>query len=287
MRLRQLARKLEVNPNRLLEILHENGHTVENDPNVKLSDEHEELINNTIAPRKKSTPIVVDVVREYVVQEKVVREDVVLAEEIALTPSPEKKIVPKKIKLEEPKNEKVEAPNVYSLEKEMEEKTKDVELIKAPKLKLDGLKVIGMIELPKPKLVKAEKAPEELPEQKSKTTRVSATADRKREPVRKPRPSPLELERRRNEKESRLKREAEEKHLKELKEQHYKENVLAKQKAQAAKKKKKATKVIETPKVSSTPKVAIKKPQKRPAPIQKRSILGRIWAWLNGANDQY
>jgi hypothetical protein len=278
MRLRQLARKLEVNPNRLLEILHENGHKVDNDPNLKLTEEQEVLINS-IFPSKKS--VVVEEIEETQVETIDVQGEV--------APAPKKKVLPKKIELKEPKVKKVEAPKVYSIEKDMEEKTKDVELIKAPKLKLDGLKVVGKIDLPAPKQkpVKEEKVVDEQLEEQPKTKRESKTTDRKRQAVRKPRPSSLELERRRTEREARLKREAEEKHIKELKEKHYKENVLAKQQAQAGQKKKKIAKPLPNNNVVTEVKAPYKKSKQVQKPAKKKSVLGRFWAWLNGAYDNY
>jgi hypothetical protein len=276
MRLRQLARKLEVSPNRLLEILSENGHTIENDPNFKLTEEQEQLINSRIAPKKVE---VIEVVEEA-------QKEVELEEE---APTPKKKTVPKKIELKEPNVKKAEAPKIYSLEKEIEEKTKDIELIKAPKLKLDGLKVLGKIDLPTPKqkAVKEEKEAEDKVTDTPKARRTNTTTDRKRQPERKPRPNSLELERRRIEREAKQKREAEEKHLKALKEKHYKETVLAKQKANAAKKNKKAAQPLTPKAVIDEPKVNKPKAQKAQKLVKKKSALGRFWAWLNGAYDNH
>lgn len=276
MRLRQLARKLEVNPNRLLEILSENGHKIENDPNFKLTEEQEQLINSRITPKKVDSIEVSEDVQNEVELEKA-------------TPSPKKKTLPKKIELKEPKTKKVEAPKIYSLEKEIEEKTKDIELIKAPKLKLDGLKVVGKIDLPAPKQkpVKEEKEEGEKITDVPKVRRNNAPTDRKRQSERKPQPNSLELERRRVEREAKQKREAEEKHLKALKEKHYKETVLAKQKANAAKKKKKAAEPLVSKVAIEAPRMIKPKTQKAQKVVKKKTVLGRFWAWLNGAYDNY
>ncbi|MFT6827475.1 MAG: hypothetical protein ACI9Z3_001097 [Roseivirga sp.] len=277
MRLRQLARKLEISPNRLLEILSENGHTVENDPNFKLTEEQEQLINSRIAPKQV---VVIEVIKEE--QKEIEVEEVV-------PPAPKKKTPPKKIELKEPEIKKVETPKIYSLEKEIEEKTKDIELIKAPKLKLDGLKVLGKIDLPAPKQkpVKEEKEAEAKVKDTPIVRRNNTTSDRKLQPERKPRPNSLELERRRTEREAKQKREAEEKHLKALKEKHYKETVLANQKANAVKKKKKATQPLTPKVVIEEPKVNKPKTQKTQKVVKKKTALGRFWAWLNGAYDNY
>uniref|UniRef100_UPI004048C943 hypothetical protein n=1 Tax=Roseivirga sp. TaxID=1964215 RepID=UPI004048C943 len=275
MRLRQLARKLEVNPNRLLEILSENGHTIENDPNFKLTEEQEQLIASRIAPKKVE---VIEIVEEATKEVETI--------ELEEAPASKKKAVPKKIELKEPKVKKVDPPKIYSLEKEIEEKTKDIELIKAPKLKLDGLKVLGKIDLPAPKQkpVKEEKQADDKISDLPKPRRNNISEDLKRQPERKPRPNSIELERRRIEREAKQKREAEEKHLKALKEKHYRETVLAKQKANAAKKKKKAAEPLVTQGVIEAPKKIKPKTQKI---VKKKTALGRFWAWLNGAYDNY
>ncbi|PIQ49161.1 MAG: hypothetical protein COW03_06375 [Cytophagales bacterium CG12_big_fil_rev_8_21_14_0_65_40_12] len=276
MRLRQLARKLDVNPSRLLDILSENGHSIENDPNFKLTEEQEQLITTRIASKKVE---IIEVIEEA-------PKEVELEEEV---PTPKKKVLPKKIELKEPKVKKVEAPKIYSLEKEIEEKTKDIELIKAPKLKLDGLKVLGKIDLPAPKQkpVKEEKEAEDKAKDVPKARRNNISEDRKPQPERKPRPNSIELERRRIEREAKQKREAEEKHLKALKEKHYKETVLAKQKANAAKKKKKSAQPLTPKAVTEEPKINKPKAQKAQKVVKKKTVLGRFWAWLNGAYDNY
>lgn len=276
MRLRQLARKLDVNPSRLLDILSENGHSIENDPNFKLTEEQELLINNQIAPKKSKVEATVQEVSKEEIQEE------------APAPAPKKKVLPKKIELKAPKP-KAESPKIYSLEKEIEEKTKDIELIKAPKLKLDGLKVLGKIDLPAPKQkpVKEEKEAEDKAKDIPKARRNNISEDRKRQSEGKQRPSSLELEKRRQERKAKQKREAEEKHLKALKEKHYKETVLAKQKANVAKKKKKAAEPMVSKVAIEAPRMSKPKTQKAQKVVKKKTVLGRFWAWLNGAYDNY
>tara|TARA_R110001592_G_scaffold138338_2_gene357269 strand:- start:2926 stop:3804 length:879 start_codon:yes stop_codon:yes gene_type:complete len=292
MRLRQLARKLQVQPKQLIGILSKNGHEIENDPNFKLTEEQESLILSIVPMPKepiepKAAPIqkeVVEVVEaieaplEVVEEVETPTEEIVTPEAVEEAPKEETKTV----KLEEVK----EAPKVYSLEKEAQEKHKDVELIKAPKLELEGLKILGKIDLPEPK-VKEKAKPEEAEEttekpqaRKATQNRSTPTHDRKRENQR-TRPTTLELERRKAEKEAKQKKLAEENRIKALKEKRYKEKVQAKTKTPVPKKKK--TKP-EAAQATEQLKKAAKAPVKKQAP---KKGLRRLWAWLNGELDKH
>jgi len=285
MRLRQLARKLQVQPKQLIAVLAENGHEIENDPNFKLTETQEELILKTIpAPEGKSVESPEEDVIEAIEVPKAVVEELETPTEEIITPEP----IQEEAKPEQPKPIKAEeAPKVYSLEKEEQEKHKDVELIKAPKLKLEGLKVLGKIDLPAPK-VKEKEAPEES-EEKTEEPRQPRTSqnreinrqDRNREKLR-PRPNSLEAERRRAEQEAKRKKLAEEKRLKAIKEKHYKENVQAKIKAGPTKKKK--TKPELSVPTNQKTQTAKKPAVKKEAP---KKGLRRLWAWLNGELDKH
>ncbi|WP_323756424.1 hypothetical protein [Roseivirga sp.] len=289
MRLRQLARKLQVQPKQLIGILSKNGHEIENDPNFKLTEEQENLIlsivpvpeapieSKVVTPKKEAVKVV-----EAIEEPLEVVEEVEIPTEEVLTPEVVEEAPKAKPKTKAPE----EAPKVYSLEKEAQEKHKDVELIKAPKLELEGLKILGKIDLPEPKVkektkpVEAEETTEKPQTRKATQNRSNPTHDRKRENQR-TRPTALELERRKAEKEARQKKLAEEKRIKALKEKHYKENVQAKLKATAAKKKKQKS---ETNQAIEQPKKATKVPVKKQAP---KKGLRRLWAWLNGKLDKY
>lgn len=288
MRLRQLARKLQVQPKYLIGILSKNGHEIENDPNYKLTEEQESLIlsivpmpkpsieSNAVARPKAEIEVV-----EAVEDPLEVTEEIETPTEEVITPNTVKE-APKTVEQKEP----TETPKVYSLEKEAQEKHKDAELIKAPKLKLEGLKVLGKIDLPEPK-VKEKAKPEETKEaaekpkqRNTKQNRNTPTHDRKRQNQRS-RPNSVELERRKAEEEAKRKKLAEEKRIKALKEKHYKEKVQAKLKATAPKKKKSKT---ATAQATEQPKKIAKTPIKKQAP---KKGLRRLWAWLNGELDKY
>ena len=282
MRLRQLARKLQVQPKQLIAVLSKNGHEIENDPNFKLTEAQEALILKTIPlPEDENIELAKEAVIEAVEVPKEVVEEVETPTEEIVTPKP---------KVEAPKEKKPaktkEVPKVYSLEKEEQEKHKDVELIKAPKLKLEGLKVLGKIDLPEPK-VKEKTTTPETDENKEKGTqrkaahnRTNNRQDRKRQHQRS-RPNSVELERRKAEKEAKQKKQAEEKRLKELKAKHYKETVQAKLKAQNPKKKK--TQVAE----NKAPTTSTKPSKHKPQAQKPKKGLRKLWAWLNGELDKF
>ncbi|MGW8123937.1 hypothetical protein ACV07N_14860 [Roseivirga echinicomitans] len=291
MRLRQLARKLQVQPKYLIGILSQNGHEIENDPNFKLTEVQESLILSIVPMPKESSEAKVAPQKEKAEVVEAIETVMEVIEEVAL---PTEEVV-KPEAVEEAQNEapktekpeiKKEAPKVYSLEKEAQEKHKDVELIKAPKLQLEGLKVLGKIDLPEPKVKEkakvetAEEATEKPQARKATQNRSTPTHDRKRENQR-TRPNSLELERRKVEKEAKQKKLAEEKRIKALKEKRYKEKVKAKTKTPTPKKKKtkpEATQAIEQPKKVAKASVQKQAPKKG---------LRRLWAWLNGELDKY
>ena len=55
MRLRQLARKLGVQPEKIVNLLAENGHVLENEANSKLTDEQEALALSHWSPQPEAS----------------------------------------------------------------------------------------------------------------------------------------------------------------------------------------------------------------------------------------
>ncbi len=172
--------------------------------------------------------------------------------------------------------------------------TKEVEIIRAPKIKLDGLKVVGKIELPeKPKKNKENPSEENIhqdaedPPKKKVTETKTKEKQRQRKDrspqkykkgrYRKPkREETYEEKLKRLEREKIRRQKAREKQLREKKRQHYLKVLQAKQASAEAKpkkpKKRKDTAVEE-----------IVAPRKK---IYKNP-LRRFWAWLNGEFDEY
>ena len=124
MRLGQLSRKLSVRTGDIVEFLFKNGIQIESDSNARLEDEHVTLITQHFAPA--------------------------LLEE-TLTDAP-----PESDGLEKDPTEDSEVSSPFSVEptetpkQELEEEIQDT-VIKAPKIELSGLKILGKIDLPEPK----------------------------------------------------------------------------------------------------------------------------------------
>lgn len=290
MRLRQLARKLDVNPNRILEILSENSYEVQNDPNLKLTEDQEVIVV------QKLQPAVLHEESKTEIQTGPQQEELPLKEgkgtqmneslQSAQSIEPTEKPLPRKIEL--PETKKREKPAIYTLEKEVEAQSKDLELIKAPKVKLDGLKVLGKIDLPEPKSKAKEKEETQEEESKLKTekptrNRRKSLDSRRKTNQHKPRLNPVEYERLKAEKEAKKLKEKRLKEIKLKKEQHYKEKVQAKVQAKTIRKK---PKPMVKP-VSESVNVKGDIPKTLKQSYNKPKGLKRLWAWLNGKYDQY
>ena len=145
----------------------------------------------------------------------------------------------------------------------------DITLIKAPKKELEGLKVIGKIDLPEPKPKKEDKALEN-------ETETEGVQKRKRRPKRNEL-SPEEKEERRlrakrkkeayEARQEKKRQEEEARRLKERKKAHYEQKI-------------KKSKAPQVNKRSSTEK--IREPEVEPIHQEKRpkTALGRFWAWF-------
>lgn len=168
------------------------------------------------------------------------------------------------------------------------EPTEKRDLIKAPKLNLPGLTVVGKIDLPEPKAKEEEKPEDQVDTESAKpksdedpdALKVITEKDlrrergqqrarprRKQRPKRKPNVNPVELERRKAQKEAerqkRLKLEAE----KERKRQHYEKTV---QKAP-----------IKTDKRKPEPQKPTIEQKESVEPKQSKNIIARFWRWLD------
>ena len=282
MRLRQMARKLEINPDKIINLLAESGHSLENEANGKLTaeqvviveshyasmDELGDLIEISVEPE----PLEEEVVEE-IIEEVPVELEVPIGPPSDVTSQVSEAIVEERIEVVEP------LPTVR-LFKAVEEPADDpnIELIKAPVVKLEGLKVVGKIDLPEPKEVKiVEKPVEPKPETRLKIK----PASRIRNAVKGQHENPVERERLRQEKIAARKKRDHEQKLKELKRENYIKQIKAKNTAPKAIKKKK----VETPVIiTSAPVLGQNKTQPT---VNKPNKLRRLWGWLNGEYDNY
>lgn len=315
MRLRQLARKMGVQPEKILEVLSENGHVLENEANSKLTDEQVALATETFGPieapeQETETSSIESIASIEVVEEKPVlvepfievetrpekpveesieeesTEDISFGPPAHATSQPseasvkEEKPLPKKIQLEPERK-------VFRAYEE-DEALAEAELIETETPKLEGLKVLGKIELPEPKKPepKKEEEEEEKNERSNNRNRNGRSQNgRGRKGNRsKERLNPVEYERRKAERIAQKKKKEAEQKLKEKKREHYLSTV--KTKTAPAKKKKES---IEE-EIAPLPINGMSRPEpqkKKPAGPKRKKGLRKLWAWLNGEYDKF
>jgi hypothetical protein len=212
MRLGQLARKLAVKPAEIVEFLLTKQIQAEEGINTRLEDDHISLIIQHFAP---------SMTLETVVAEPVVQDEPAVIESL---PAPEPVIA---------ESEPVVEVDTTVGQSEEEK----IALIKASKVELPGLKVLGKIELPDPAKKKPAQpegegteaaAADPSPVEESAVEKKTSRPERKRNtPPRterkdqRPRKNPVALQREREEQEAAKKREEEAELAKQRKTQHY------------------------------------------------------------------
>lgn len=189
MRLGQLARKLALRTTDLVTFLHQHSISIDPGNNTRLEDSHVKLIIHHFAPE-----LTEDKITEALVEPDPVEPEVVaMPEPAAPTPVPQAEAV-------------TELP----------------ETIKAPKIELAGLKVLGKIELPEPK--KKEPKPETKPQPEVPRKTLNNRRDRQASV---PRKNPISIQREQEKREAEAKRQLELEKLKEKKALHYQRKVKA------------------------------------------------------------
>lgn len=206
MRLGQLARKLSVTPSQVSDYFASISVPIDPHTNARVPDAHLAQVIEHFAPgRLKEILAVADEPATTLNTPEIVEDMPVEAEAEPAAPAP----LETQTEVSEP------APGPHELP----------EVIKAPKVELSGLKVLGKIDLPEPK--KKEPAPEEVaaPAEgevaRPAQERRRPPFERKPQRPQKPRKNPVALQREREEAEARRKREEELKKQKERKAQHY------------------------------------------------------------------
>ena len=270
MRLGQTARLLKVNPADIVEALKAEFREVNNHPNVKITYEELtflkskfEFVEESEASAEAPEQAIAEPVAEAPVETEV--------EEAAPEPiATEAEATPKFVESLRPK--------VITLEKEFDERKENLDSFKAEKPQLEGLKVLGKIDIPEP--VKKEPKPEN--EQKEERPKRNGQRRNQRGGKRNDRRNrnltPAE-ERERAERIALRKKVEEEKRQKELKRKHYEENVAAKVAKPKRKKKKKL--VLQHQQEEQRQQNGQSKPQRSSNPI------ARFWKWLNGGYDSF
>lgn len=247
MRLGQLARKLAIRPSQIVDFLSTHQIYLEEGSNAKLYDEHVDRIVQHFAP---------DRINE-------------IAADIRVEEAAEKKEAP--IEVAEPATDS-ENLKTEILEPDSDLEQERPEVIKAPKLELAGLKVLGKIELIEPK--KKEKPvadvgveePKSETEEKGRSDRRQVPLKPKREATQQPWRNPIALQREREARESEeLKKEAAERE-KERRKEHYLKRVKVGQPTKPAR-------IFDEP-------VEVHINQKQE--VRPLGLWGRFMRWLNG-----
>ena len=132
MRLGQLARKISIRQSDMVDFLVKSGVSIVNDSNARLEDEHVQSIIQHFAPS-----FLEDAIASV---EPISSEATIEQPAAALTIEEEVKV--EQMEISVPQTE------IPQAKPQIEEK---IEVIKAPKVDLPGLKVLGKIELPEPK----------------------------------------------------------------------------------------------------------------------------------------
>lgn len=304
MRLGQLARKLDVPIQEMISYLQEADTTLEKiHPNAGLSQETEALLaeefdpNYGIVPEEIEEVVVVaevetkaqseEVVEAAEGEEQVEENEAVIdeeqAEEVEIVPEEilEPETEPEAV-VEEPPAPAIEKPaapikpeKVIETDKLMElleseevsPELDEITLIRAPKRELDGLKVIGKIELPEPRVKSSEKTDqpekEQNPKRLSRQQRAEISEAERKKRV-------LTAKKKRAEEASRKEKQQKEREKQEIrarKEEHYRKKVKLK-KADPNQPKR----------VLPPQKVLVDIVDERPP---SGSVFSRFWRWLN------
>lgn len=279
MRLGQLARHLDRTTAEIVAFLEQSEVVINDHPNVKLSDESEQQViahfqtNESI--QMETPPSLSTVPEDQLDNEPISQphEDFIKDEVTESTTETISENTPESADLEPlHANDHQIEPEVNTDEDEGDGE-EEMEVIKAPKIELPGLKVVGKIELPEPK-AKTEVEEKDLEEESNDQdpTRIRYATHTHRNS--RPRLTPEQREERRlrskKAKEKRLWREAEQREeeekrrLKAMKERHYQKKLA---KAQANQK-------------APVRSQSINK-QSQPKAPQPKTLLGRFWKWLN------
>lgn len=283
MRLGQFSRKFEVKSTEVVELLSENFRTVNPHPNIKLKEEEllfllkhfqanekTSVFSNENAHFLQAPPSQPSEDSSHVTAGSFSNHEHNLEEHNELHIESKQDETPKKAT----EDHQPSVPKVISLEKEYKEQTKDVEIITTDKPKLEGLKVLGKIEIPE---TNGEKPKHNTKEVIIKGAKPNLETKRPKKKAQGQKLS-LEEQRQREERLAWKRKQQEQKELKEKRRLHYEKQLAKKKEAQKPLKAKQ----------QSTTKVKEDVPRKIPTTtVQsvKKSRIKRFWQWLNGAYD--
>lgn len=278
MRLAQLARKLSVTPAEIVRYLQANGQAIA-DVNTRLEEEQLRPIISHFAPgrveeileedRKPAEPELQEIVQDEPEAEVSIEEELTLVQ--TSDPLPENEPL-------QPALQKDFSEEIVQSAEEAKDPLEGVDVIKAPKVTLTGLKVLGKIDLPEPKKKEPEVKPTDeiasetdihTPPPPVTNNKDNKRNDRKnnrfsdkRERVERPRRNPVTLQREREQREAEERRREELKKEKERRTEYY--NNRIKQSTP-----KRAARLIDEP-LEGLHEIA----------DEPKTIWGKIWRWL-------
>lgn len=245
MRLAQLARKLSLKPAEIVQFLSGQAIVVEETANARVEDEHTQLVIAHFAPHLLQEALVELAEEPTEVEEPVASVAVPAEESVLEEPMPVEEVLPMSHDISD-----------ESLSADVNTTEELPDIIRAPKIELTGLKVLGKIELPEKK--KKEEATAEGEAAPARERREQRTKNERRGGV-----SSVEKARERERKKQEEARKKEEAAKKEQRKQSY----LKTREANAPVKKEKAA-----PKKVVAPTVVKKQ--------ESTSMLGRFMRWL-------
>jgi hypothetical protein len=277
MRLAQAARKLSITTEDIVDFLEIRGVSIEKDSNTKLDEEAVEILYKYFEIEEESA---IKVEEDYKKNKSDVQEEELEGEseegneESEVKQESEKSVEEEKvIPLNEAQPDvedraisiKKSFKTVDELLEGDDENPNDDFVIKAPKVELRGLNVVGKIDLPEPK-------PKSKPDQKAEIDQKRGQIVSKKRPQRSPKNkqkrelSPSEIRKREVDREAR-KQERIKKEKKRKREEFYKEKILKPKQIEQQNKPKKRKSLVEE---ASN--------QKKPTP---KTVFGKFWRWLN------
>ena len=269
MRLSQIARKLGVAPSTVSELLVKKGYDEPKNGNAKLNEDQVSALYKHYDITVFTEP---EVIKELASEEIEETEEGVVFEKDEKEHSSKEVMVADEVEQSEPSKEEQEfIPEQSEVDQgDITEEPSSVEVIRAKKVKLEGIKVLGKIELPKPVEKKVGDPPTEA-EEKSDKPRNQKRSARSNQKRRKKRPE-LTIEQKQAAQERKRIREKKqrEQRLKEKKQAYFQEKIRHKQKEAAAaaqKRKKKKEQAKQT-----TP---------ERTKINTKNPFKRFWLWLN------
>jgi len=251
MRLGQLARKLALRPAEIVEFLAENRIQIGEGANVRLENDHVSLIMKKFVPGWiETSEVESDVADEELAVENVSSEHPIANEEVSVS------------------DNSSENPDAN-----FTNPGEAIEIIKAPKIELSGLKVLGKIELPEPKKKETPANPEtEAPpaaEGEKKELKGSRRPyDEKRRREYRPEKNPIALQRERETKEAQKKLQEQLTREKEKKTQNYLRKVKMSPPT-------KAVRLVNEPTMEMTAEELVEPP---------KTLFGKIVRWLTKAS---